>query len=129
MEQITFNFDAREYDAFEYADEFFAHTVRSIKDEQGRIVKQAAQAMEMDYSPTQWSQKLNRSNNTAISLRDADVHTEIFGNIDWISFLYYKHVIKPQRGEDLVARLERELAAAKQSQASVVPTSKLRKRA
>jgi hypothetical protein len=113
MEQITLNFDAGEYDAFDYADEFFAHASRSVKDDEGRTVKQAAQAMVMDYSPTQWSQKLNRSNNTAVSLRDADIHTERFGGTDWICFLYYKHVIKPIRGEDVVARLERELAAAK----------------
>lgn len=118
MEQITLNFDADGYDAFEYADEFFAHATRSLRDEQGRTVKQAVQAMEMDYSPSQWSQKLNRSNNTAVSLRDADIHTEKFGNTDWICFLYYKHVVKPLRGESLVERLERELAAAKRVRAA-----------
>lgn len=113
MEQITLNFDASEFDAFEYADEFFAHTTRTLKDDQGRTIKQAVQAMEMDYSPSQWSQKLNRSNNTAVTLRDADIHAEKFGGTDWICFLYYKHVIKPTREEDVIARLERELAVAK----------------
>lgn len=113
MEQITLNFEAGGFDAFDYADEFFAHEVRAAKDSEGRIVKQAAQAMHMDYSPTQWSQKLNRSNNTAISLRDADEHTEKFGCTEWITFLYYKHVIRPRRGEDRIAQLERELAAEK----------------
>lgn len=116
MEQITLNFDATSYDAFEYADEFFAHAARNVKDEEGRVIKQALQAMDMDYSPSQWSQKINRSNNTAVTLRDADIHTEIFGNTEWISFLYYKHVIKPRRGEDRIAMLERELSALKAGQ-------------
>lgn len=113
MEQITLNFDASEFDAFEYADDYFAHTTRLLKDENGRPVKQAIQAMEMDYSPTQWSHKLNRSNNTAVTLRDADIHAEKYGGTEWICYLYWKHVVKPAREEDVIARLERELAAAK----------------
>lgn len=112
MEQITLNFDASEFDGFEKIEEYFSHRTRAIRDEQGRAVKQAVQAMEMDYSPSQWSHKINRSNNTSVTLEDADRHTEIFGDVSWIYYAVHKHII--QRGNvDEIEELERRLAEAK----------------
>lgn len=116
MKQITLNFDASEFDGFESAQEFFAHCSRLIRDEDSRVIKQAVQAMEMDYSPSQWSHKLNKSNNTSLTLDDVERHTEIFGDVNWIYFLIQKHIIKPKRNRDQLLKLreeiERQLAEA-----------------
>lgn len=109
MEQITLNFDASEFEAYEGAQEFFAHSSKMTRDEQGRVVKGGVQAMEMDYSPSQWSHKLNKSNNTSVTLDDADKHTEIYGNTEWIYFLVKKHIIDKKRNLDELIQLRDQL--------------------
>lgn len=113
MEQITINFDASEFEGYESLQEFFAHMTCTVKDEQGRVIKQGVQAMEMDYSPSQWSQKRTESNNTALSLKDADKHTEIYGDVRWIYYAIQKHIIKKKRPREelllLKAEIERQL--------------------
>lgn len=109
MEQITLNFDASEFDGYETAQEFFAHMTCTVKDDAGRIVKQGVQAMELDYSPSQWSHKRTKSNNTAISLEDADKHTEIYGDVSWIYYLIQKHIIKKKRNREQLLRLKAEI--------------------
>lgn len=112
MKQITLNFDASEFDGFESIQEFFTNRTRTVRDPDGRVIKQAVQAMQMDYSPSQWSHKLNKSNNTSLTLDDADRHTEIFGDVSWIYYAINKHII--QRGDtDEIERLEQQLAAAR----------------
>ena len=116
MQQIILNFDASEFDAFERTQEFFSHATRTLKDEQGRTVKQCVQAMEVDLAPTQWNQKLNETNNTSVTLNDADKYTEFSGDSRWIEFAYWKHVIKKKKNRTQLLKLkeqiERELEAA-----------------
>lgn len=109
MEQITLNFDAREFDGFESIREYFSYRTRVTKDETGKVIKQAVQAMEMDYSPSQWSQKVNESNNTTITLNDADRFTETFGDVSWIYFAIQKHIINKKRNRDDLLRLKAEI--------------------
>lgn len=109
MEQITLNFDASEFDGYEGIHEFFSHSIKCTRDKDGKTVKQCVQAMEMDYSPSQWSHKTNKSNNTSVTLDDADKHTEIYGNVDWIYFALHKHVIKKKRNREQLLRLKAEI--------------------
>ncbi len=111
MEQITLNFDASEFDAFESVQEYFAHRTRLIKDDTGRAIKLGVQAMEMDMSPSQYSHKLNESNNTMLTLRDAEKHTEIFGDIGWVHFLIFKHILKKKRNREELLKLKAEIDA------------------
>lgn len=109
MEQITLNFDASEFEGFESLQEFFSYATRSVRDPDGRVVKQCVQAMQMDYSPSQWSQKINRLNNTAVSLDDADRHSELFGDVRWVYFAIQKHIINKKRNRDDLLRLRAEI--------------------
>ncbi|MEO0438582.1 MAG: hypothetical protein AAF098_16910 [Pseudomonadota bacterium] len=111
MNQITISFEASEFDAFANAQEQFRHMTYTIKDEKGETVKNCVQAMRMDYSPSQWSQKINSTNNTCVTIKDAEKHTEIFGETSWIKYLVWKHIIKPQRNRD-IEEMRRELAEA-----------------
>jgi len=109
MEQITLNFDASEFEAFNSVQEFYAHRTFSIRDDQGRVVKQGVQAMEMDYSPSQWSHKINKANNTSLTLEDADRHTDLYGDVAWIYYLIQKHIIKKKRNRDELLLLRAEI--------------------
>lgn len=111
MEQIILNFDASEFDGFDRTQEYFAFRTRTIRDEGGRPVKQCVQAMELDFSPSQWSQKLCESNNTTITLNDADKHTEIFGEVGWIHFLVQKHIINKKQNREALLKLRKEIDA------------------
>lgn len=110
-EQITLNFDASEFDGYEKSQEFFKHAAMTTRDSKGEVIKQCVQAMEMDYSPSQWSQKLNKSNNTSVTLDDADKHTDLYGNVSWIYYLIHKHIIKKKRPRAELLRLKAELDA------------------
>lgn len=109
MEQITLNFDASEFDGFDSLQEFYAHRTRRIKDRAGSVVKQCVQAMEMDYSPSQWSQKLNKSNNTALTLDDIDRHTELYGDVTWIYYAIHRHIIRGQKSREELLQLRAEI--------------------
>jgi len=111
MEQIILNFDTSEFDAFDSVQEYFAHSTMLLKDKNGRIVKQCVQAMEMDMSPSQFNQKLHESNNTSLTLRDAERHTEHYGDVGWIHFLIYKHILKKKRNRDELLRLRAQIDA------------------
>lgn len=112
MEQIVLNFDATGFDAFDSIHEFFTYHSLGLKDDNKRPIKQCVQAMEMDYSPSQWNQKLHQNNNTSVSLNDADAYSEKFGDVGWIYFAVHKHII--QRGSlTEIEELESRLAAAK----------------
>lgn len=104
MEQITLNFDASEFDGYNTTQEYFAHASRILRDDAGRIVQGQVQAMQMDYSPSHWSQKINKLNNASITLDDADRHTEIYGDVSWIYYLIHRHIIKKRKNlSDLLA--------------------------
>lgn len=109
MEQITLNFDASEFDGFESLQEFFAHSTFSVKDHDGKSIKQCVQAMEMDMSPSQWAHKRNESNNTAITLNDIELHTEKFGDVRWIYYAITKHIIKSGKNKAELLRLKKEI--------------------
>jgi hypothetical protein len=119
QQQIVLNFDATGFEGFESTQQFFAYGVRTLKDEEGRPVKQHYQAAELDYSPSQWSQKCNELNGTSVTLNDADRWTEVFGDVRWIYQLVYKHIIAKDRGieelEMLRDQINRQIAVAKQS--------------
>ena len=80
-----------------------------MKDESGQALKKHYQAADLDMSPAQWSQKLNESNNTTITLNDAEAYTEKFGDVRWINFLVYKHIVAPRRNVDELVRLREQL--------------------
>ena len=117
-EQITLNFDASEFEAFEGIHEFFSHGTKTVRDRNGRVIKQGVQAMEMDFSPSQWSQKVNQSNNTCVNLNDADDYTDRYDDVRWIHYAVWKHIIQKAREEDIEA-LERQLAEAKRRKSNV----------
>lgn len=108
MQQITLNFDTTDFDGFDGLQDYFSHASKTLRDEQGRVVKQSVQAMEMDFSPSHWSQKVNGLNNAAITLTDADGWTEKYGDVSWIYYLIDRHIIKRGRNRDdlLKARAE-----------------------
>jgi hypothetical protein len=112
MEQIVLNFDASGFESFEGTHECFSHQTRCVRDESGRPIKQAVQAMEMDFSPSQWSQKVNQSNNTSVNLNDADHFTELYGDTTWIHYAVWKHIVCANRGDE-IEQLEKQLAAAR----------------
>ena len=112
MEQIVINFDSSEFDAFDSTQEFFCHSAMTLRDQTDRAVKQCVQAMELDYSPSQWNQKLHKTNNTAVTLDDADKYTENYGDVRGLYFAIHKHIMRS--GVDEIEELERQLAAAKQ---------------
>jgi hypothetical protein len=111
-EQITLNFDANGFEAFDTIHEFFTYQSKGLRDGSGQPIKQCVQAMVLDYSPSQWNQKLQQTNNTAVSLNDADKYTEQYGDVSWIYFAVFKHII--QRGSiQEIEELERRLAEAR----------------
>lgn len=108
-EQVTINFDASGYESFERCQQFFSHQTHRLRDAQGRVVKQAVQAMEMDMSPSQWSQKTNESNNTTVTLNDAEVYTEKFGDTEWINWLFWRHVVNKKNKKEELLRMKEEI--------------------
>lgn len=114
MEQITLNFDASEFDGYGSCREFLQYTTHTIKDDAGRRIFQKAIAMEMDYSPTHWSQKISESGDSRITLNDAETYTEKFNDVRWIYYLIHKHIIKKSRNREellkLKADIDRQLA-------------------
>lgn len=115
-QQLLIDYEASEFEGFERTQEFFAYMSRTLRNEKGVIVAQKYQAADMEMSPAQFSQKLNESNNTSITLNDADRHTEIFGDTRWIEYAFWKHVVKRKKNRqkllELKAQIERELEAA-----------------
>lgn len=115
MEQIVLNFDATGFEGYESCREYFVHSTHTVKDDQGRRVFQKTIAMEMDYSPSHWSQKLGEAGDSRITLNDAEQYSEKFGDVRWIHYLVYKHIVKKKKNREQLLRLkeeiERELAA------------------
>lgn len=111
VQQIVLNFDATGFEGFETCREYFAHCTRTLKDEKGMPVKQHYQAADMEMSPAQWSQKLNESNNTTVTINDAEEYTDRFNDVRWINFLVHKHIIEKQRGVDEMVKLRDQLNA------------------
>lgn len=108
-QQITLDFDATGFEGFETAREYFGHCSRTLRDSTGMSLKQHYQAADMGMSPPQWSNKLNESNNTTITLNDAEEYTQKFDDTRWINYLVFKHIIQKQRGVDDLVRLRDQL--------------------
>jgi hypothetical protein len=111
VKQIVLNFDATGFEGFETCREYFAFGASTLRDEAGLALKKHYQAADMDLAPQQWGNKLNESNNTTITLNDAERYTEKFGDTRWINFLVWKHIVSPKRNIDDLKRLRDELDA------------------
>jgi len=111
VHQILLNFDATGFEGFETCREYFAHCSRTLKDEADSPLKQHYQAADLGMSPAQWSQKLNESNNTTVTLNDAEEYTEKFGDVRWINFLVHKHIVLKERNLDELKRLRDQIDA------------------
>lgn len=109
MEQIVLNFDASEFDGYETCREFFQRCAHTLKDSQGRQVFQKVIAAELDYSPSQWSQKLGEAGDARVTLNDAELYSEKFGDVEWINYLVYKHIIKKGRNRDALLKLREDI--------------------
>ncbi len=116
VQQIVLNFDATGFEGFETCREYFAHCTRTLKNDAGGAISQKYQAADMQMSPAQWSQKVNESNNTSVTLNDAEEYTSIYGDTRWINHLVYKHIILKGRNVDELKRLrdqlDRQIAAS-----------------
>ena len=114
MEQIVLNFDASEFDGYETCREYLQKCTHNLKDDHGRTVYQKVIAMELNYAPSQWSQKLSETGDARVTLNDAEKYTSLFGDVNWIHYLVYKHIIKKGRNREallkLKADIERQLA-------------------
>lgn len=119
MEQIVLNFDASEFDGYEMCREYLQHCSHTLKDGMGNKVFQKQIAMELDYSPSQWSQKISESGDARVTLNDAEHYTDKFDDVQWIHYLVYKHIIKKGRNRDALLKLrediDRQLAATAQA--------------
>jgi len=111
MEQITLNFDSSEFDGYETAREYLAHCTHLLKDGFGRSVRQKAIAADLDYSPSQWSQKINQSGDARVTLDDVEDYTENFNDVGWIYYLVHKHIIKKHRNREELLKLKAQLDA------------------
>ena len=109
MEQIVLNFDASEFDGYETCREFLSYSTYNLKDREGRTVLQKAIAAELDYSPSQWSQKRSQSGDARITLDDAETYAEKFGDVSWIHYLVYRHIIKKGRNREALLRLREQI--------------------
>lgn len=109
MEQIVLNFDASEFEGYETCREYLAHCTHNLRDQQGRGIYQKTIAMELDYSPSQWSQKLSESGDARITLNDAEAYADQFGDVSWVHYLVYKHIIKKGRNRDALIRMREEI--------------------
>jgi hypothetical protein len=86
MNQMIINFDATGFEGFETANEYFSFCSKTAKDSEGRHLKQHYQAAEMDMSPSQWSQKLNRLNGTGIMLDEAFTYSHKTNDWRWLDY-------------------------------------------
>lgn len=109
MEQITLNFDASEFDGYETCREYLSRCSHNLKDDQGRSVYQKTIAMELDYSPSQWSQKISETGDARITLNDAERYAEKFSDVSWIHYLVYKHIIKKGRNRETLLKLRADI--------------------
>lgn len=116
MEQIVLNFDASEFDGYESCREYLNRCTHNLRNSKGEPVFQKAIAADLDYSPSQWSQKISESGDARVTLNDAEKYAEVFGDVKWIYYLVYKHIIKKGRNTEALLRLrddiDRQLADA-----------------
>ncbi len=114
MKQIALNYDASEFDGYESAADYFAHRSKILKDETGRHIKQPFQAMELDHSPTNWSQKLNKLDGKSVSLDMAALHAKKFKEYGWIYYVIENVILaqdeSTQELEKLRAAIDLKLA-------------------
>jgi hypothetical protein len=117
MKQIALNYDASEFDGYESAAEYFAHRSKILKDETGRPVKQAYQAMELDHSPTNWSQKINKLDDKSVSLDMAVTHAKKFKEYGWVYYVIDTVILAQdesvQELEKLQAAIDAKIARLK----------------
>lgn len=109
MEQIVLNFDASEFDGYQTAREYLQRCTHVLKDEHGRAVYQKTIAMELDYSPSQWSQKISQAGDARTTIDDGEQYTERFGDVGWIYYLVYKHIIKKGRDRESLLKLRADI--------------------
>ena len=109
MEQIVLNFDASKFDGYETCREYLQHCTHGLIDDKGRSVLQKAIAAELDYSPSQWSQKISESGDARVTLTDAELYSDKFGDVDWINYLVYKHIIKKGRNREALLKLRADI--------------------
>tara|TARA_Y100000310_G_scaffold301563_1_gene338144 strand:- start:625 stop:978 length:354 start_codon:yes stop_codon:yes gene_type:complete len=109
MEQIVLNFDASEFDGFGSCREYLQHATFNLRDSEGGKILQKVIAAELDYSPSQWSQKASESGDARITLNDAELYTEKFGDVSWIHYLVYQHIIKTGRNRDALLKLRAQI--------------------
>lgn len=109
MEQITLNFNADKFEGYATCREYLQHCTHILKDEKGRPIRQKEIAMELDYSPSQWSQKISQSGDARTTLDDAEDYTDSFNDADWIYYLVHKHIIKKKRNREELLKLKADI--------------------
>jgi hypothetical protein len=128
MNQMIINFDATGFEGFDSPNDYFAYCSKTARDSEGRPLKQHYQAADMDMSPPQWNQKLNKSNNTAVMLDEAFLYSQKFGDWRWLDYGNWLRAQSDAANVDaLIAQreqLDRQIQRAKQS----APALKVAKR-
>lgn len=110
VKQIVLNFDATGFEGYESCRAYFWYCSSTLKEEStGLHLKKHYQAADMDMSPQQWGNKLNDTNNTTITLHDAELYTEKFGDTRWINYLVWKHIVNSGRDIGDLMRMRDEL--------------------
>lgn len=109
MEQVQLNFDSTGFENVPTLHDYIVRCSFTLKDKYGNPVYQNTQAMNMDLSPSQWNQKLNKTNNTSISVCDLERYTEQHNDTRWIDFAYWKFRIQGGADIDDLKRMRDEL--------------------
>ena len=108
MNQLLINFDSTGFEGFETPNESFSFCSRTARDQEGKPLKQHYQAADMGMSPSQWSQKLNRTNGTGVMLDEAFEYSARTGDWRWLDFGNWKRSQLEDRNVDaLVAERAR----------------------
>ena len=111
MNQLSINFDVDITRAFASCRAYVENRVHH------QAIPQKAIAADMDYSPSQLSQKLAQGNNTSarFTLDDLELFMQVTGDVEPVKYLVAKYLYE-QPAEELerqIAELQERLAEAK----------------
>lgn len=109
MEQVTLNFDSTGFENIPTLHDYIVRCSFSAKDEKGRTIHQNTQAMLIDRSPTQWNQKIHRTNNTCITVDDLEEYTLKVKDDRWLDYAFWKYRINDNSSVDELERMKLEI--------------------